>query len=388
MFLLSSRSLGTATAAAGALVLAACSQPDQLTDLRPAGPPEVLTVMVMNDPADLMVEKATYCKLDDDKRPVEVGLIDLTLVTVCDPDPAVGAEMVTDAVPYAWYVRVVFDELLDPAIEMLTPVPPSTGDCYASDPTVRPVCVGSIKAQQPVTLMCGGVPVAYDGYYSPGGNYVTWPVGPGLVIVPDDPTAIPTGTECQLTLSQNIKDKDGIVVPMDQRGPFTFKIAPFSLESTAPASILPGNTLPKIAPEAPVTLTFNTVVDPTSLTANEVRIFKGVDPTTCQGGTEVPEANVVLFQMLDGSPPDGEVADDHSIMIADGTATNANPTPADPEAMGLMFDAMTAYRIELVNATASDIAGGSGSVVLQTIDDDNGDPQPSTLCFQTNMATP
>ncbi|MGE0548942.1 MAG: hypothetical protein AB7O24_17065 [Kofleriaceae bacterium] len=382
-----SRSLATALAASGVLALGACSKPEQLTDLRPAGPPEVLTVMVMNDPDSLLVETATFCKLNDDKRPVEVGLIDLSLETVCSPDPTVGADMVEDAVPYAWYVRVVFDELLDPAIETLTPVT-GDGDCNTDDPTQRPVCVGSIKDQNPVTLTCGGVAVPYDGYYSPGGNYVTWPVGPGLVIVPDDPTSVATSTDCQLTLTEAVKDKDGVAVPPEQRGPFAFKIAPFALESTSPTSILAGATKPKIAPEAPVTLTFNTVVDPASLDTTEVRIFKGVN-ADCTGGTQVPMGNVVLFQMLDDSPPDGVVDDERSIMIADSSAMNANPTPADPEAMGLMFDASTAYRIEIdANATASDIAGGSGPVVLRTVLDSNDQPQPTTLCFETNMATP
>src|SRR5687767_2341383 len=163
--------------------LVACSDPEQLTDLRPEGPPEVLTVLVAND-ADHYLESATFCKLNDEKRPGQVGLIDLTLLDVCDADLSVGAEMVTDALPTAWYVRIVFDELLDPDIEDLSEVTDSNGNGTG-------VFVGSIASTRPVTLTCGGNAVPYDGYYSPSGNYVTWPLGPSLVVKPIDPTAIP-----------------------------------------------------------------------------------------------------------------------------------------------------------------------------------------------------
>ena len=131
MALLPSRSPGTIVATAGVLVLGACSEPDLFTELRPAGPPEVLTVLVMNDPDAEFMETATYCKIGDPKRPGEVVVLNhdpaisqpLLANQVCDPDLSVGATMVEDAAPTAWYVRIVFDELGYPTSRVLhTPV--------------------------------------------------------------------------------------------------------------------------------------------------------------------------------------------------------------------------------------------------------------------------
>ncbi len=149
----------------GVFTVAACTEVTQQTSLRPAGPPEVLAVMIANDPT-AYGEVATYCKLDDDKRPGEVGLIDTSTIQVCDPDLAVGADEVTDADPLSWHVRIMFDELLDPNIEELIPLHDSMGNLTG---TSR----GSIANTHPVELVCGGVDVPYDGYYSPSGNRLT-----------------------------------------------------------------------------------------------------------------------------------------------------------------------------------------------------------------------
>jgi hypothetical protein len=79
------------------------------------------------------------------------------------------------------------------------------------------------------------VNVDYDGYYSPSGNRITWPLGPSLVIKPNDPTLVATNTECQITIKDNVTDKHGEAVPAGDRGPFKFKIAPIKVIAIDPA---------------------------------------------------------------------------------------------------------------------------------------------------------
>ncbi len=350
----------TLTFATALVMLGACEDPEQRSDLRPAGDPEVLAVLVMNDAADLYVEAATFCKVGDDKRPTEVFLITGAVTEVCPLDATEGVPMVMDAVPTGWYVRVVFDELLDPDIEELIP---NLDGMMQPTGTSR----GSIANTRPVTLTCDGNPVAYDGYYSPSGNYQTWPVGPSLVIIPDDPTSVAAGSECTVTINTNVVDKDQNRVPDAQRGmggEYKFQIAPLSLDSTDPEAIPMDGAAdrPETDPAAPVTLHFNTVIDPASITTSEVLIFRGV-AADCTGGMQVPAAQVTLFQMLD--EPGGSVADPMSLMIADGGATMANPDPSDPESMGNMFSPATAYRIEFtVNADVQDAAGATAALEL------------------------
>jgi hypothetical protein len=187
----------------------------------------------MTDASAQLSEKATYCKLNDPKRPNVVGLPDATTSQICPAD-GTAADEVTDAYPDGWYVRVMFDELLDPSIETLTELTDDTGMGTGT-------FSGSIAATHPVTLQCQSaatgamVNVDYDGYYQPAGNNVTWPLGPSLVIKPNDATLIATGKECQVTLGDVITDKDGNTVPMDERGPFKFKVAPISVLVVDPA---------------------------------------------------------------------------------------------------------------------------------------------------------
>lgn len=361
----------------GVLAIAACAEEAQRTALRPAGPPEVLAVLVANDPSTYG-EVATFCKLDDDKRPGEVGLIDISTIQVCDPDLAVGAEPVTDADPLSWRVRIMFDELLDPGIEELIPLRDSTGKLTG---TSR----GSIANTHPVELVCGGAPVAYDGYYTPSGNALTWPLGPALVIVPLDPTAIAGGTACTVTINAAVTDKEGNEVPAagdplgDQRGPYTFAIADIALAETSPGGITDPTTRPIIAPGSPVTFRFNALIDPASFTTADIRVFRGVG-ADCTGGTLVASTDVALFQGLDAA---GDVADPQSVELADASATGANPAPDDPMSAGNMFEPETSYRIELVLAAeVSDVAGGQGVLVPLK----NGKGESLSLCFDTDVA--
>ena len=362
-------------ATAAVALIGACSDPTEKSDLRPDGPPEVLTVMVMNDATDFYLESATFCKLDDDKRPTEVFTSNGGITEVCPlDDPSAPAAEVMDAVPTGWYVRIVFDELLNPSIEELTP------DLDADlEPTGT--YTGSIAASHPVELNCGGVAIDYDGYYSPAGNYQTWPVGPSLVIIPDDPTAIPTGTECQVTINDIVKDKSGESVPADQRGTggeYKFQVADLTLVSTTPGTVTDPADIEEVVPESPITFTFNDEIDPTTFTVADIKLFKGVS-AECAGGTQVADANVKIYQALDDM---GMVDDPTSIQVADGSATGAAADPADPDDTGLRLDETEQYRLELTpTAAVSDVAGGS-----TTLDFGTSMNMPLILCFSTSAA--
>src|SRR3954471_20868956 len=201
------RTQGVAVATIGALALGGCDSPSQRTDLRPEGDPEVLAVLVMSDAAGGLIESATYCAVGDEKRPGLVGLPDFSSIQVCDDDLSKPADEVTTAAPEGWYVRVMFDELLNPdTVEDLVPVLDDQG-------METGAFSGTIAAKNPVTLKCqsstgaGLVTIPYDGYYSPSGNNVTWPLGPSIVIKPADPSLLATDSECEVTLNDSIKDK-------------------------------------------------------------------------------------------------------------------------------------------------------------------------------------
>jgi hypothetical protein len=155
----------------------------------------------------------------------------------------------------------MFDELLDPSIEELNPILDADGNDTG---TVS----GTIANTKPVKLECqsatgnGFVEIPYDGYYSPSGNAVTWPLGPSLVIKANFPALVATQSECQVTINANVTDKDGIPVPGDQLGPYKFKIAPVALVAgdTAPAD---GDAVDAL--DAGVDVTFNTPIDVSTL---------------------------------------------------------------------------------------------------------------------------
>ncbi len=256
------RTRGVVAATLLGLGLGACDDPAQTTDLRPEGPPEVLSVLVFTDAVNGIIEQATYCKPNDEKRPHLVGTPLITTEEVCPEDLSQNVPMLTNAYPDGWYIRIMFDELLDPEIETLTPVTdPDTGEETGQ-------MVGSIATTHPVKLECesvsgGMVEVDYDGYYSPGGNRITWPVGPSIVVKPNDPTLIATNTECQVTINDNVVDKTGEPVPMADRGPYKFKSAPIQVLFTDPAD---GDHVDASATWVDgLFVEFNTDVDPASV---------------------------------------------------------------------------------------------------------------------------
>jgi hypothetical protein len=345
------RSQGHLAVTACVLGLGAGAAPDATTDLRPAGPPEVLAVLMSDDASgDGIVETATFCKANDTKRPGLVPADPAGPTQICPEDLAMGVDEVTDTVPVGWYVRFQFDELLNPNIEDLLPIVDAQGNDSGT-------FSGSLANTQPVTITCGGVNVPYDGFYNPSGNSFTWEVGPSLFITPNDTSTIAAGTECQVTLKADVvADKDGNHVPADQLGPYKFKIAPLTLASTTPA---PPKDLAKpttISPTQAVTVTFNATIDVASLAVAEVVITKGV--ASCSdttGGTAVIAA-------ISATPKDPT-----SIDLSDAAATAA--TAANSWAPS------TTYIVTFVDgADVKDLAGASLAIT--------GADNPS-ICFKT-----
>lgn len=265
MFVYLSRWSGYGTLAT-LFAISACTRPDLNTDLRPDGPPEVLSVSV-NAPdtrdgfagGGTSLEQVTFCKTGDAQRPDQVILSDESALDLCPTDLSKSVDELTNALPEAWFARIQFDELLDPSIEDLIPDVDDTGAPIGT-------YTGTLKNTQPVTLKCesatgsGMVDVPYDGYYSPSGNKVSYPVGPSLVIIPNDPTVVATGSECTVTIKSNVTDKDGNQVPADQIGPYKFRIGAIEVLVIDPSD---GGKQDPIA--AGVDLTFNTAVTKASV---------------------------------------------------------------------------------------------------------------------------
>jgi Bacterial Ig-like domain len=245
----------------GALALSGCDDKVARTDLRPEGPPDVLAVLVLNDSVGGLVETATFCKTGDAKRPTVVGLPDFTTTNLCPDDVNASQPMAEDASPDTFFVRVMFDELLDPTVEDLIPILDDNGLETGS-------FTGTLAQTQPVTLKCTGVDgmlhdVAYDGYYSPSGNAVTWPVGPSLVIKQVGDVIIPTNSACEVSIKDSVHDKSGIPVPADQRGPFKFKVSGLKPIANDPADDTEIDAIQMYFDNPYVQ--FNATVDPASL---------------------------------------------------------------------------------------------------------------------------
>lgn len=358
---------GAAVTALSLLALGACDAPAQNTDLRPEGDPEVLTVLVFNDAVDGFLETATFCKQNDAKRPGTVGIVAFGVaIPICDIDLANGAGfrddkgtanpsddtftpgIVEDAVPTSWYVRIMFDELLDPdTAETLEPIlDPDTMEETG-------VFTGSLEETQPVTLSCGGTDVPYSGYYSPSGNTVTWPLGPSLVVQPLDTSAVATGAECTLSIKDTLKDKEGNSVTSSQRGPFTFNVAGLAATAIDPEPADPGDEA-TIAPEAPVLVSFNHFIDAASLTPAEVTILEVAD---CEATTGTTRTAVIAAS-----------ADDPLSLEISSTPT----VPA-----GLAWTPEKFYRVTFADdVEVSDLAGGTGT-----------DLAGVSVCFATDAAS-
>lgn len=346
----------------GALIAAtaaatACTDPELPTDLKGSGPPDVTAVLIASDlrtsvdpdfpnsPFDLdrLLETATHCRLDDKRRPAVVNLPTIATYQVCPDDLAAPAEQagVAQAAPPAWYVRVVFDELLDPDIEDIVPGP-------MGDPT------GTLRNTQPVELTCDGAAVPYDGYYVPNGNRISWPVGPALYIQPLDPASVATGAACTVTLRDRVTNKRGEPVPADQRS-YGFVVADMALRFADPPLItnVIDDPLPPTprAGDQPVRFFFTAAVG--SLPpASAVHVFAGrnldddtPDLAVCDdGGAAVPPASLRLA--VADAVDDTDPATTTDLIITLGLADG-------PWAPG------TTYRVEVAGTDVAPAQGGA-----------------------------
>jgi hypothetical protein len=315
-------------------------------------------------PFDLprLIETATHCRINDEKRPGLVALPTVKTIQVCPDDLSMASltEGTAEGAPPGWYVRVVFDKLLDPDVEDLVP---------QLDANMQPTGVvrGTLVNTQPVTLTCNGADVPYDGYYVPNGNRVSWPLGPALFVQAVDPVSVPVGAACEIGIKDVVRNKRGESVPADQRS-FTFKIAPMKLRFSVPdpSDDEPGKVT--VNPETPVrfywTAAFTTMPDPA-----EIKIFEApnqpdgmADTTVCEaGGTPIATADIATS--ASGTGP-----------ATTALIMNLNLRSPGPV---LAWKPSTTYRIEFgANAKITPKQGGAAGTF----------PAGYKLCFHTTAA--
>jgi hypothetical protein len=356
-----------AAAILAGLLLVGCSAPDQPTDLRKDGPPNVTSVLVMSDlltsvdPSPpffaRLIEEATYCRLNDDKRPGIVGLPDFTTTLVCPEDLTKPAEKVgtVEGTPPNWTVRVVFDKLLDPTVEDLIPMDPT-------NPTGTQV--GTIVNTQPVTLKCNGVDVPYGGYYAPNGSNVSWPPGPDIFIIPAMAVSVPTGANCEVGIKDMVHNKKGESVPADQRT-YSFKIAPMRLRFSDPdasrASTQNGTFEQDL--DTPLLFYWTGAIATTGgvPAAADIEIFEGADASICTaGGTRVPDAEIDVSRV-------GATAATTALIMGLGVTSDVDH----------VWKPETQYRVQF-GANAKVLAGQGGPAGTF--------PSGFKLCFKTSAA--
>lgn len=387
-----------ATAACAGAVLAACADPDLPTDLRTSGPPNVTVVTVMSDqetdidpsPVGIgrIVETATYCRLNDEKRPSIVGLPDIRIITVCPEDltkPAVENGTAA-AVPSQWFIRIVFDKLLDPRVEDLEPVLDGNGNQVGNKGTFR-----GPNMTLPVTLKCNGADIAYNGYYVPNGNRQSWPLGPALYVAPLNFLSAPVGSTCTVSIKDTVHSKRGESVPANQRD-YTFKILPMQLRFAVPDPAdaeEPGDILQ--SPKVPLEFFFTAALKHkgmlgsdadalvlTTLDKTKVQIISGPNDGVTEddpdgvanaevcagtGGTAVPEANIRAY--LRGTAGDTTAL----VMRLDAGGPTAKATQ--------VWQPATTYRVEfLEGASVAPDQGGADAPLPVGAD--------HALCFHTS----
>jgi hypothetical protein len=243
--------------AAASLCMAACGDPEFKTELNPEGPPQVAAVHVASEAAG---ELATFCGTGD------------VSTLFCPNDGTVQ-----DAPPIAWYVRIIFDELLDGgALETIT---------CEGEPEV---CTAELSGT-PVNLSCEGTAVTYTGFYDPSGNYQTFPPGPALVIQAADFAA--TGSDCEVTITGEVVDKDGNTVPEAERGPYSFTIAPLAIVGAEPADGSEG-----VDPLAAAAVFFNAPIDAASLDGNITLEDAGANPVAATLSVAADDQTMVIIQ--------------------------------------------------------------------------------------------
>jgi hypothetical protein len=386
--------------AAGAVMsaLLGCGDPDLPTDLRTSGPPNVTAVLVMSDletgidpdsekagALDRYLEDATFCRLNDDKRPRLIGLQDGRTTEVCPDDLTKKAmdDGVAAGAPPVWFVRIVFDKLLDPSIEDLEPVLDQSGM-----PTGQ--VFGTLRKTQPVTLKCNDIDIAYDGYYVPNGNKESWPVGPALFIAPLAPTDAPTGASCTVSIKESVHNKANQSVPSEQRN-YSFQVGPMGFRFSDPAPADSNDGSITLTPTTPIDLFFTAAVDAgATITTGEgvtkstitlsdldpakVNLISGpnqgdgsANPAVCQGtGDPVPSALIRTY--LKG--PDATTT--ALVVQLDAGGDLAGPTAQ----MDQVWEPRTTYLLTFADGAVVPPRQGGGPAALPGAGD-------FSLCFHT-----
>ena len=389
-------------AAAGAFMgtwLVGCGDPDLPTDLRTNGPPNVTAVMVMSDletaidpdsekvgVIDRYLEDATYCRLNDDKRPRLIGLQDGRTTTVCPEDLTMKAmsDGVAAGAPPLWFVRIVFDRLLDPSIEDLAPVLDQNGM-----PTGQ--SFGTLKRTQPVTLKCNDVDIMYDGYYVPNGNKESWPPGPALFIQPLAPTDAPTGASCTVSIKDNVHSKTGESVPADQRS-YTFQIGPMSFRFSDPAPDDTNDGKIALTTTIPIRLFFTAelragatiTTDPGTPDESTITLSRDLDPTQIKlisGPNVGSKANPAVCGGTGDAVPSDKIRT--YLLGSDPTTSalvlqvDAGGDPAGPTAqMKQLWEPSTTYLLTFADGAAVPPKQGGDPAALPGASD-------FSLCFHT-----
>jgi hypothetical protein len=252
--------------------------PENRTDLRTEGPPQILAAMGQS--MITVLELPFFCRyvngIKDEKAPGYVIDYQLGSQIVC-PDEA-GDFAAVEIDPRGYGLRIMFDELLDAdAVETL--------DCDEEG-----VCVGSLATTQPVTVTCGATTVDYDGYYTPNGNNTTYPLGPSLVIIPTSYT-VATGTTCTVTMGGNVRDKSGETVPSAEAS-VDYKLEDLTLVGTDVEDADEVDDREVLDPDGAVGFIFNAEIDPASITAADWEVVN-TDTNAVIAGTAaaVDDAN-------------------------------------------------------------------------------------------------
>ncbi len=293
------------------------------SELDSAGAPRVISVAISSESAG---EVASYCAPEADGE---------RLSSICDN----GATDVEDAPPQGWYVRLVFNELLDAdRAEELVSVLNDDGQ-EVRDAFGQPVLRGTLVRSQPVTLRCGDSDIAYDGYYNPAGSHLTAPPGPYLRIEPVDFAA--TESVCTVEVKTGpsgegglfgVFDKDGNNIDADKRGPYSFAIASLAVVGTVPIDERGlmdealDNARADVGVDTTVSVSFNAPIALASVAGDEVR---------------------ARLTVKDAAPDDDPVE-----VVISVAGASVVLTPASPLTLG------TTYQVSLRSGIA-DIEGGT-----------------------------
>lgn len=247
------RSQGLLVAGIGIAIIG-CGEDVRPSDLNTAGPPRVLAVTVRNAESDV----PTFCGAREGDHGAE-KLPVACLAALEGLEEGQALPPATDAAPFGWELRLVFNELLE--ADTVETISGGHGTLMETQPVV-------VECRQDVTQEFQ--PVTYDGYYDPSGNHLTNPPGPSVVVhLPTNPDTgnprldafVATSSECQVEVQASVEAKDGEAVLASARGPFSFGIAPLAVVATEPPDEAEG-----VGIDQQVRVKFNAPIDGATLT--------------------------------------------------------------------------------------------------------------------------